>query len=125
MKTAIRIFEILAIVAAAFTGIMVIFVLISLASGNQDVINTFINRNGGASLDQAARNQLISNLITIYSLILVWEIVRIVIASLSLKKIHGPIDSRPICLGILNIFFGSLIGGILLLFLDPEVPELE
>ena len=82
--------------------------------------NIFINENGSANLDQAARNQLISNLITTYSLILIWEIVRIVIASLSLKKVHGPIDSKPICLGILNILFGSFIGGIIMLCLKPE-----
>lgn len=123
MKIAIKIFEILAIVFAVLTGISCIVMISGLASGNQQMIDVIVRNT--ANLSDAARNNLISNLISIYSVLLVWEIVRIVIASVTLKTIHNPIEHRPICLGILNIFFGSLIGGILLLFLDPEVPELE
>ncbi len=118
MKTAIKVFEILAIVFAAFTCVLLIFILTGLFSGNEQVIESLIKQSGDA-LTEATRNQLIVSFKVSYSIMLVWEIVRIVIASLTLKKVKNPIEHKPICLGILNIFFGSFVGGILLFFLEP------
>ncbi len=120
MKTAIKVFEILAIIAAVFTGILLVFVLVGIATGSNQIIDALINQNGGSSLDEASRNAIITTITVYYSFILVWEIVRIVIAVLSLKKVKNPISKKPVALGVVNIFFGSLIGGILLLCLKPE-----
>lgn len=118
MKTAIKVFEIIALVLAAFGVFISLFMVIGLASGNDQIVNAVINQ--GTTTDKEAIQSAISGLIGAYVTILIFEIVRIVLTILSLKKVNQPIEKRPVALGILNIFFGSFVGGILLLCLSPE-----
>ncbi len=121
MKTAIRVFEILALVLAVFTGFVCLFMVIGLAGGNDQIIDAVIKNN--QTMDKAEVQAAISGLIAVYAIMLVWEIARIVLTIISLKKVGKPIDKKPVALGVLNIFFGSFVGGILLLCLNPETAE--
>ncbi len=118
MKTAIKVFEIIALVLAACGIFISAFMIIGLASGNDQIINAVVSQ--GTVTDKEAIQATISALIGAYVTILIFEIVRVVLTILSLKKVNQPIEKRPVALGILNIFFGSFIGGILLLCLSPE-----
>lgn len=118
MKTAIRVFEIIALVLAVLGCFVSVFMIIGLAAGNDQIIDAVIKNS--QDLDKEAVQMAISSLITTYVVILICEVLRVVLTIVSLKKVGKPIDKKPVALGILNIFFGSFVGGILLLCLNPE-----
>ncbi len=121
MKTAIRVFEILALILAILIGFVCVFMIIGLASGNDQIIDAVIKNN--QEMDAATVQAAISGLLGYYVFMLIWEVVRVVLTIVSLKKVGKPIDKKPVALGVLNIFFGSFVGGILLLCLKPETAE--
>ena len=109
MKTAIKVFEIIALVLAALCGVLCLVLIICIAAGSTEISKQF--EGAGLSVGIA---------IACYVVILICEVLRIVLTVFSIKKINKPIDKKPIALGVLNIFFGSFVGGILLLCLNPD-----
>lgn len=117
MKTAIKVFEILALICGFIFGFICLFMVIGLAAGNEQIVQAVVQQ-GAAGKDDA--QAVVGTFIGVYSVLLVLEVVRIVLTILSLRKVSKPFDKKPVGLGVLNIFFGSFIGGILLLCLTPE-----
>ena len=109
MKTAIKVFEIIALVVAALCGVLCLVLIICIAAGSAEVAKQF-----------EAMGLTAGVAIAYYVVILIFEVLRIVLTVFSIKRVNKPIEKRPVALGILNIFFGSFIGGILLLCLSPE-----
>ncbi len=109
MKTAIKVFEIIALVIAALCGVLCLVLIICIAAGSAEVAKQF-----------EAMGLTAGVAIAYYVVILIFEVLRIVLTVFSIKRVNKPIEKRPVALGILNIFFGSFIGGILLLCLSPE-----
>ncbi len=109
MKTAIKVFEIIALVIAALCGVLCLVLIICIAAGSAEVAKQF-----------EAMGLTAGVAIAYYVVILIFEVLRIVLTVFSIKRVNQPIEKRPVALGILNIFFGSFIGGILLLCLSPE-----
>ena len=109
MKTAIKVFEIIALVIAALCGVLCLVLIICIAAGSAEVAKQF-----------EAMGLTAGVAIAYYVVILIFEVLRIVLTVFSIKRVNKPIEKRPVALGILNIFFGSFSGGILLLCLSPE-----
>lgn len=118
MKTVIKVFSILRIIAYVFVSLVLILAIVSCFGLSEEYFNEFA-KNAGLEITKSD----LSVLGIIYIILLIYIIACIVLSALTIKKVSEPLEAKPVVYGVLNFIFCGLLTGIFLLCLNPDVEE--